>query len=438
MATALDASTRQHPPRSVPGLRAPVANDLPVYLAALLGYLMLLPPQLNLSIGGSVIPPFRFFLIASALYLLGTVFRRSFRFSWPDIFIIASVGWICLAFSMTSVWQEAMTGSIAHIADIGFAYFFGRMAFRDLRDLRMFLILILPGLLLVGIVMMLESITQTHIIQELASQLTGGSINYRSDPRLGLMRAQGPFPHPILAGIFFSSFLPLYWLAGFKGWIRIAGALAGAMSFFTVSSATLLSLTAAGALLGYNWLTERIANLTWKLFFFFSALFVFVAELGTNSGTFSLFVRFASLNSNSAYNRINIWNYGKLNVSENPWFGIGYADWDAPAWMGTSIDNYWLLTAVRFGLPAATLIGIATLLAIVMIARKSGTMQNADQRCARGLAITLGVMALGLISVSAWLSAQVWYFLLLGLIVTIASAPRQPATAPFRMAGPRG
>ena len=142
----------------------------------------------------------------------------------------------------------------------------------------------------VGVIMVIEAITHTHIIQGLASAITGNPVDYRSSPRMGLLRAQGPFSHPISAGIFLSSFLPLYWLAGFKGWVRGLGAFAALCSIVTVSSATLLSLVAAIGLLVYNWLSERIINLTWKLFFFASGLVVFALELGTGAGVFGSFV----------------------------------------------------------------------------------------------------------------------------------------------------
>ncbi|MFB0612091.1 O-antigen ligase family protein [Aurantiacibacter poecillastricola] len=400
------------------------ASNLRVYAAVALGYLLLMPMQFYMNIGGSVIPPYRIFLIISSLFAIREIARGQVRLGWADTAIIIAVIWICLAMSITSTADEALTASIAHITDIGFSYFFARAAFRNLRDVRMFLLLLLPGIFSLGLILVIEAVTHQHIIQGAAAAITGSGVDYRSAPRLGLMRAQGPFPHPISAGIFLSSFLPLYWLAGFKGWVRFAGAFAAICSFATVSSATLLSLVAAIGLLVYNWLSSLIANLTWRLLFVVIALVTFTLELGTGSGVFGTFVRFASLNMASSYNRVLIWRYGTQNVEQNPWFGIGYADWDRPIWMVASIDHYWLLTAMRFGLPASVLIGLATLLGILLVVKKSMTSTGEDQRCERGLAIAMAVFALGLISVSVWASAQVWYFTMLGMVVSAGSAAR--------------
>ncbi|MBI1402406.1 MAG: hypothetical protein GC147_04250 [Porphyrobacter sp.] len=415
-------SLRPQPVRR-PAFAMPRRSNLPVYLAAVLGYFMLLPPQISVTIGGSFIPGYRFFLIVASLFVLGTAARGKMRFQWADLCILVAVAWICVAMSLTSDWNEALTASVAHVADIGLAYFFARTAIADVRAFRMFLVLILPGLLIVGVLTMIESVTFTPIIQPLFSKLTGRPAEYYSSPRMGLLRAQGPFAHPISAGIFLGSFLPLYWTAGFRGWVRIAGVAGSLGSFFSVSSAALISLSASTGLLVYNWLTRHFVNLTWQLFFVFGAIFVFLTEVGTKSGTFSLVIRFASLNSDTGYRRVLIWEYGSQNVAAHPWFGLGYGDWKRPVWMTDSVDNYWLLMAMRFGILPSVLIGLAVFLALVAIMRKSMTSTGSDQQTERGVAIALAVFALGLVSVAVWLSVQVWFFVLLGAAVSLAKAP---------------
>lgn len=415
-----------------PSVPARTQSRLPLYFAVLLGYLLFLPPQTSLSIGGSVIPPYRFLLLASALFVLFAALRGRFRWVWPDLLILAAVAWISLAMSMTSDAQQALTASVAHIADIGLAYFFARAAFNDTRDLRMFLLLMLPGLFLTGVILLVEAVTYQHIIQGFFSSITGRGIDYQSSPRMGLMRAQAQFAHPIQAGIFLASFLPLYWFAGFKPWLKITGVLAALLSFATVSSVTFLALAFGLFLVFYQWLTEKIANLTWRLLFIGVGLFIFAAELGTGSGTFGLLTRFGSLNSVSAYARINIWNYGSANVVEHPWFGLGYADWERPVWMVASVDNYWLLTAMRFGIPAVVFLGLAALVALVMIMRRSTTSSSLEAQSERGVAISVAIFTLSIISASIWLQSQVWYFMLIGIAVSLASAPRQVLRAARR------
>ncbi len=390
----------------------------------LLGYILLLPPQLNTTILGSVLPPYRFFLIPATLFVFASIFGGRLRLTWPDFFVAGAAAWTSFALFMTSKQIDAFTSSFAQVSDTALAYFFARAVFRSLRDVRLFLLLMLPGLAIMAGILVFESLTHNHILQPFVSQFTGQSVNMRIDERLGFMRARGPFPHPILAGIFFASFLPLYWLSGIRGWPFFIGILASVASFFTVSSAALLALAAGTGLVVYNFISERIANLSWKFFFLIGVLVTFVLEFGTKAGAFSMLMRFASLNSYSAYNRVLIWRYGTENVEKNPWFGIGYAEWERPDWMKGSIDHYWLLQAIQFGLIPPLLIAMACAVGIYVLAQRSSHSNPIDARFERGVAIAMAVFAFGVVSVAIWLSAQAWFFMLLGITVSLGYAER--------------
>jgi len=426
MATA----SRTAPYRALPAAPRQASRiDITVYLAVALGYMLLLPPQLNLTIGSTVLPPYRFFLIPAVLFMLAKGIRGQIRFGWADLMIVLATAWVSFALFMTTNASEAFTAAVAQTTDIGLAYFFGRFTLRNLRDLRLFLLFMLPGLAVMGGIMVVESVIHRPILQDLVSSVVGKRILYQSDLRLGLFRSPGPFPHPILAGVFMSSFLPLYLMIGLRGWPRIMGAVAALCSFFTVSSAALLGLIVGGALVAYNWLSDRIANLTWRLFFVAAGIFVFLAEAGTGAGTFGLIMRYASLNSVSSYNRVLIWKYGTQNVASNPWFGLGYADWERPVWMVASLDHFWLLMAVRFGIIPPVLVAIAVILAVMALMRSSTMVGLVDQRALRGVAISLGVFAFGIISVALWLSAHIWFFMLIGFSVSIAANVQDRAAA---------
>ena len=422
MATAFHPD--QTPAPAVVREQVPVASSmLPVLAAVALVYSLLLPPQFYLNVGGSVITPFRLFLLVSSIYTASQLFSGRVRIVWPDILIIAATAWIALSLYITTGGTDALTASIAQVCDIGFAYLFSRCAFRSLRDVRIFLILLAPGLALMGGLIAIESVTKTNIVQLFFSSITGNPVTGRSTERMGLLRARGGFPHAILAGIFFASFLSLFALSGIRRMPWLLGIFASLMSFFTVSSAALLALVFGSGLIAYNWLSERIAQLSWKLFFFVSTLIILVLEGASDSSSFNLIIRYASLNSGSAYNRVLIWRYGTQNVEQAPWFGIGYADWERPSWMVASIDHYWLLLAIQYGVMVPILIVLATVLAIFALIRRSTLSGAIDARFQRGIAITISVFALGAISVALWLEVQVWYFVLLGMTVSIANAP---------------
>jgi hypothetical protein len=403
----------------------PRESMVPIILAALSLYLLLIPQQFNITIAGVYLSPARIFLLGASLYVLSGALRKSIRFAWPDLLIILALAWIWLASYMSSglVGTAIIMGG-SHTVDMGLAYFLARATIQSPTDLRRFLILIAPGVAIIGAVVVIESTTRTLLLQPLASAVTGMPMPIRYEIRMGLVRGTASFPHPILAGIFLASFLPLYLLSGLRGWPRLLGLAASFGGIFTMSSAAMLGVVVGGLLSVYDWISERIGNLSWRLFLFFAVSFYGVEELASNSGFYNLLIRYASLNTASAYNRVLIWRYGTENIERHPWFGIGYSDWVRPDWMNSgSFDHFWLIMALRFGIPETVLLLGATLIGLFMVARRSRHIPPHDARLLRGVAISLSVFALGINSVTLWMSALTWFFMLLGLTVSLGAQP---------------
>lgn len=410
------------------------ADIVPVYLAATFVYLLLVPEQFNPIFGGIYLSPYRGFLLVATLYLIFGAVRRKLTFAWPDFLVVLGAGWIWLAAYITSgSLTEAMVIAGSHTVDIAFAYFLARLTIRNPTSFRLFLILIAPAIAFISAIVVLESVTKTLILQPLASAITGLPMRLRWEVRMGLVRGAGPFAHPIHAGIFLGSFLPLYLLSGLRGWPKWLGVGAAFGGGFSMSSAAMLSIVAGGALAIYDWVTERIANVTWRIFLLFATLLYFVIESASNSGFYNLLIRYASLNTVSAYNRVLIWQYGTENIARHPWFGIGYADWDRPAWMHSgSFDHFWLIMALRWGIPETLFLLAATIIAITMVALRSRLVPFLDARLLRAVAISLAIFALGVNSVSLWLNTLAWFFMLVGIAVSLGSTtsvaplPRAP------------
>jgi O-Antigen ligase len=423
------APAPHRPPRAprvaqMPVRGRPASQSMaPVYVAVTLLYLLFIPEQFNARIGGVYLPPFRIFMLGAMFYLLVSAMGGRLRFAWSDLFVVLAAAWIWLASYMTSgLLSTAAIQGGAHTLDIAFAYFLARAAIQTPRDFRLFLVLIAPGIAIVSAIIVQESLTHVRLLQPLASELTGVPNRLRDDLRLGLMRGAGPFPHPILAGLFLASFLPLYLASGIRGWPKYIGLAGSFGAFFTMSSAALLGLLMGGVLWVYDQVTERIRNVTWKLFLAaFGSLFALI-EFTSNSGFYGLMVRYASLQTTSAYNRVLIWKYGTENIAQHPLFGLGYADWVRPSWMHSgSFDHFWLILALRFGIPVSLFLIAATAGGAVMLATQSSTYRLQDARLLRGIAISLCVFALGAVSVSLWLAVLVWFFMLLGISVSLGT-----------------
>lgn len=383
-------------------------------------YILLLPGQFGVRLAGLALPLYRFVLLAGLAYIVAAFVTRRVRLQLPDFGIIAMVLWICASMSVVMDGATAFSGSGAQLIDIGLAYFFARVTIRDSRDLRITLILLAPGLVLIGMDMAVEMALGRPIYQLAASAITGQPPPDVSI-RFGLLRSMGPFPHAIGAGMFMGSFLPIYGMSGIRGWPKLAGLLAAVCGFFSISSAAILSLGMGAALIFYHWMTELAAQITWKLLLALTGLILFVAEAGTNSGVLGLVMRFASLNKVTGYYRILILKYGSASVVAHPLFGIGYHEWARPLWMGPSIDNYWLLLAVQYGVFPAIALLLVVGCTLYRMGRNLSPQPVVDRRLMIGVAITIAVFALGLVSVAIWAQPQIWFYSLLGIGVSLAN-----------------
>ncbi len=425
------------PPRRIVRSAPRHAVASPLNLATALFYVMLIPEQANINLGGLMMSPYRLFLIPVFLYLLNSAIVGRFRFAWPDVAVSVACAWIWLASYMTgdSIIDGVVQGG-AHTLDIALPYFVARFAIRTPTDFRRFLVLIAPGVAVMGSVVFLEAVLGRHLIQPVLASITGNPLKLGVEFRMGLLRGAASFPHPILAGICLASFLTLYLMAGLRGWPKVIGAIGAMAGFFTMSSAALLGLFVGGGLLAYDWLAQRVANLSWRLFFVVMTILYVTVELASNSGFFSLLVRYASLNTVSAYNRVLIWQFGSGSVIRNPVFGIGYSDWERPDWMqwpnSFSVDHFWLLSAMRFGLPLAILLILAVAGAVIRLSVASSRETPLNARLMRGLSISLAVFALGAVSVALWANALVWFFMLVGIAVSLGAPPEHQLLLRYR------
>ncbi len=172
-----------------------------------------------------------------------------------------------------------------------------------------------------------------------------------------------------------------------------------AMIFMSLSSSPLIS---AGL---------QLMMITWdRLFAFLRARWFLLILLGlTTLGTLQLvlpggllpfiFDHFL-LMPQTGYGRLEQLYWGSLSVMNHPFFGA--SDWVRPYYLGFgSIDNFWLGTAVRSGLPSLLLLWFA-IAANVLGILAADDLDPVAQRYRRGYIIALTGLLLVLASVSIW------------------------------------
>ncbi|WP_298854422.1 hypothetical protein [uncultured Ruegeria sp.] len=245
---------------------------------------------------------------------------------------------------------------------------------------------------------------------------------WKFPPRLGLMRAQTTMPHPILFGVFCAPAFALTWYV--LGWGKsfysrasLTSVVAGVV-FFSLSSGAFLNVIIQMMLMAWSWCFQFLKS-KWKILIIGFGVLFFLGEILSNRSMFQIFATHFTLSPGTAWMRIHIFNFASDDVLRNPIFGIGLNDWTRPAWMWTisSVDNFWLVIALRHGLPGLLLLVGAVAILFFRVGGKQLSGATADARL--GYLISLFGLIMSAVTVHLWdatfcflmffLGAGVWF-----------------------------
>ncbi|MDK3074576.1 O-antigen ligase family protein [Sedimentitalea sp. JM2-8] len=385
---------------------------------------------LSISLGPVRLSPYRIVLIVA---LFGAVPRWLSGAAGPvrgfDICIVLAFLWAAMAyFVVHKSTQVIETSGILIIESIG-AYLMARTYIRNRTEfeqvMRFFLLLIV----LLFPFALYETMTGRPILLEFFNRIGDSFRAITQDKRLGLERVQGVFDHSIPYGAFvsagLSSVLYLYARPGLSGRRVLLGMIVTASSVFSVSGGALLALFAQIGLYLWDKILKPVPR-RWLILGLLMVLAYIVVDLGSNRKPAHVFISYMSFSAVSGYNRILIFNYGMENVWAHPIFGLGLNDWARPGWMGDSFDNFWLLIAMRHGIPAFLLFAGGTIWVMFAVGYrdlKSPEMQQA--RYAYMFALT-GMILTG-ITVHYWNALFPFFMFMLGNGIWLSYAEDEDA-----------
>ncbi len=380
-----------------------------------LGSLLLTPQRIMLLV---------LFFPALFMWLSG----RAGRFLAADFLILAYLVWGALSFLSNHGTRLIQLIGITTVETFG-AYLVARCFIRTTDDLRRVAKTLFILMLFMIPAAALESLTKARIYNDLFGMLghTFPWVNY--EPRMGMYRAQAVFEHPILYGVFTSMAFSLIYLTPRPGKQKVYGWwrawAVGAAGFFSLSSGAYLSIMTQIGLMVWDRLTRAVRN-RWKIFIALVIAGYVTIDLLSNRTPFQVFASYMTFNSGTAYWRILIFRYGMENVWAHPIFGIGLSNWSRPSWMHTSsVDNFWLLTAMRNGIPAFLLIAAAFTVTVL----KLSFMQIRDFALDKArYAMIFGILGLSmaLASVHVWGATYMFMMFILGLSSAVLTMP-EPA-----------
>ena len=241
-------------------------------------------------------------------------------------------------------------------------YFLGRTFIRNKED---FIGLIRFSVLLVTLTLpfaVFETLTGRPILIEILNSVPGikGAVRAYSEQRLGLNRVQMGFATPIHYGIYCTIAFSFCYF-GLKGVYSsfkryLATTVIFACVFFSLSSGALLPVMLQLAMIIWAFFLRNNPKRWWYLLGWIAFCYVTI-DLLSNRTPYRVFMTYATFSPGTAYWRAAINQFGMDNVWEHPFIGIGFNYWKRPSWMqANSVDNFWLLMAMRHGIPAFLLV----------------------------------------------------------------------------------
>lgn len=243
--------------------------------------------------------------------------------------------------------------------------------------------------------------------------------NSESGRRLGLERSQVVFAHPIHYGVFSASLFSLAFV-GLRN--RVSGAsrylvagLACLGVLCSVSSGAILPMFFQVGLIAWAWAFQRVKR-RWIILTILATICYVVVDSLSNRTPITVLLEYVALSSETAYGRIIIFEWGMVNVWKHPILGLGLNDWERPWYkFSGSMDNFWLLSTVRYGIPGFLLLVAAYgVVFFKAMFHDLGTSGEAWQY-RRAWVFTQVALIMALCTVDVWSTALSFIFFVLGM-----------------------
>lgn len=410
------------------------ADKLPVNKVILLFFLgVLLPTSVSVNLGGLRLSAYRVVLILAFIPMMVQLLSgKKGKMNIFDILVFLHCGWVFLALvKWGGVAQAIETGGIYTVEFAG-AYFLGRLFIRTYNDYQAFARFFTTLMTVLLLFTLPEALTGIHILYDFFAASTGSPRAPFIEKRMGLERTFGPFDHPILYGVFSASAFSMAYfviqkknMMDFKGLGTTFGVCVA--TFVSASGGPYVVLVMQICVAAYERMLSKF-KLRWPLLFSIFGITYFSIDMLSNRTPFHVFISHFTFSAQSAYNRINIWNYGTAEVGRHPLLGIGMGDWIRAPWMSDSMDNFWLLIAVRYGMPALVFL-LCLMLGLLWVSGKRKDIPDSWKRARHAWAFTLFGITVAAATVHLWNALFVLFLFMMGSGAWLIDCPLPEKTS---------
>jgi O-antigen ligase len=406
------------PQRAAPRF-AGAASISPVL--TLIAVVIFLPEELSFYLGQFRLTLIRLVLFSLApallIYFGQLLASRKRHLVLSDVLIVLTGIWMIVSPAIVIDLEYSLHHSAPNAAEFCGSYLAGRVLLSERGQSLRFVDLLCYVIAIVALIGVLDTITSAPTIHYFLAQLTGYTIFYQTEYRLGIFRAMGTIEHPILFGIVCAVGL----LLAVGSPIRAKG-----LTMAACGLGVLLSLSSApvqAAIMGLGLLTyDRIfARFRWRWL-----LLIVIVALGIGASyaftasPFAFIYGHLSIDPASYWARLYQWNTVGAIVLNSPWFGIGFElrelTKQASFFVQASVDSLWLNLALVYGIPGAVLVGLSMLSATCYpAAAPNVNLTIEESKLATTLSVVIFLVSLLGFTVHFW--GVTW--MLVGLLVGV-------------------
>lgn len=379
----------------------------------------LLPMGQVIVIGGLHFMMFRIaIIVACTRVFLKEAPLSAFRFNSIDKLFIAWILSSVVAFTL--LWGEsgAFIKGMGTVLDAFGIYFVLRFLCLTVEDVDRTAQAFVIVCTFVAACMLLEESTSRNLFHVF------GGVPEFTDIREGRIRAQGPFEHPILAGTFGATLLPLFlgmwWQDTKRKTLAIMGIVSATVITVSSGSSTALAAgcTGVGALLIWP-LRRYLRFFRWGL-----AISLVALHIVMKAPVWSLVGRFDVVGGSSGYHRYMLIDNFIRRFGE--WWLVGVRDTDHWGWDMWDICNQYVDAGVKGGL-----VTLILFIAVIVYcfkglgkARKSARGDFKSQRRVWALGATLLANLVGFFGIAYFDQTVIYWYALLATIscATVVSA----------------
>ncbi|MGR3540531.1 MAG: O-antigen ligase family protein [Hasllibacter sp.] len=395
--------------------------------AALPLVLLCILTPVALTVAGIRLTPIRVAMLLTIVPLTANLLMGRYgRVTGADVAILGLGAWLFVPMIVHHGGERVAFAGISAIEYVG-AWLLGRAFVRGADAFARLIRLHLWSLIVLLPFALIELQTGRIVIPSLVpAPFETLSRHDSASGRMGLERVYAVMEHPILWGLYCSlGIAGLAYVLRSVLWKGAAMGFATFMTFTSLSSAPLIAVGIQGALLVWGWMTKE----RWRLAITLFAILYVALSILSDRGPIKLTIAYLTFNQGSAYTRIFIFEYGAAAVMNSPLVGVGFNDYPKPHWLTGSVDNFWLVQALRYGLPGVVLTALPFALHLLAMAR-APLQDEGDRRMRAAHGITVVALAFVLGTVHVWGNAQAFIFFYLGAGAWMYTGGATPAGRP--------